>query len=190
MPGWPGPFAPPALPGLCATTGRSAPVLRIGYSTPRSFTCSKRSPSRPDPFPSRGIEATGSQVPHGRPNCARAAFMPDTTWPISRPPPGSSRSNDPTPVLMSSIRLRHFIGRFAFARLRSPYLTRSAAAPFPPAQHHGSLPQHPTVVCRLPLQSGGGGSVPPSPVQHRNQKIHATYVIAVSLRALGARSSA
>ena len=33
-------------------------------------------------------------------------------------------------------------------------------------------------------------TTPPSPVQHRNQKLHVTYVIAVSLRVLGAPSSA
>jgi hypothetical protein len=35
--------------------------------------------------------------------------MPDTTWSVDRYPPGSSRGNDSTPVLMSSLRFRHFI---------------------------------------------------------------------------------
>src|SRR5215210_652116 len=32
---------------------------------------------------------------------ARVAFMPDTTWPIDGHPPGSSRGQPETPVLMS-----------------------------------------------------------------------------------------
>jgi hypothetical protein len=39
---------------------------------------------------------------------AHVAFMPDTAWPISGHPPGSSRDPLDTPVLMSSKIFRHF----------------------------------------------------------------------------------
>ena len=40
---------------------------------------------------------------------ARAAFTPDTTWPVNGLPPGSSRSSTYTPVLMSSPVFRCFL---------------------------------------------------------------------------------
>jgi hypothetical protein len=109
-------------------TGPS-PLLRDGpplcparYSTPRSSRCSEVSLPRSDrgpktaPLAARGRGATGSNVPHKSPDHARATFMPDTTWPVSRHPPGSSRSNNSTPVSMPSIRFRHVIsGSLALA---------------------------------------------------------------------------
>src|SRR5712691_13395399 len=113
-PGWPAPFAPPALPGLTATTGRSAPVPRIG-TRPLTVSAAWGSPfhARPQadaaPLAVRGRGTTGSHVPHRSPDQARATSMPDTTWPISRHPPGSSRTRTPGPVSMPPISFRHVI---------------------------------------------------------------------------------
>jgi len=38
-----------------------------------------------------------------------AAFMPVTIWSVNRFPPDLSRANDYLPVLMTSLRFRHFI---------------------------------------------------------------------------------
>src|SRR5665213_492849 len=57
--------------------------------------------------------------------------MPDTTWPISRHSPGSSRDKETYPVLMSSSAFRHVLsGLLSFAFIGS-YLTRSKARLFP-----------------------------------------------------------
>ena len=73
--------------------------------------------SRPGAVPTgRSIVVAGSRVPHRSLGRARATFMPDTAWAVSRLPPGSSRGNDFSPVSMSSVRFRHFIsGALAFA---------------------------------------------------------------------------
>ncbi len=48
------------------------------------------------------FRVTGSHVPHQSPSQARAAFMPDTAWAVSRYLPGCSRDRNPVSVLMSS----------------------------------------------------------------------------------------
>jgi len=113
-----------------------------------------------------GIGTTGSHVPCLRPDHARAASMPDTTWAVDRYPPGSSRAicAQPGSDVVYPISTRH--RRFAFARLRGPYLTDWQSAfsatlttpAFPPAQL--------AAVCSLLLQGGCGGSAPPSQTQH------------------------
>jgi hypothetical protein len=105
-----------------ATTGRSAPVPRIG-TQPLTASTAWGSPvhNRPQarsPLAGREHAATGSHVPHRSPDQARAASMPDTTWPVSRHPPGSSRSSGSAPVSMSSFPFRHVIsGSLTFAFL-------------------------------------------------------------------------
>ena len=55
---------------------------------------------------------------------ARVASMPDTAWPISGHPPGSSRDLVDTPVSMSPVSVSTRQQRFAHARLPDPHLTR------------------------------------------------------------------
>ena len=60
--------------------------------------------------PSRGRGYVGVRLPTFHAEAAdrtRAASMPDTTWPISGHPPGSSRRHLTAPVLMSTNLLRH-----------------------------------------------------------------------------------
>src|SRR5918996_2596132 len=52
---------------------------------------------------------TGSHVSHNSPGRAHATFMPDTTWPENRHPPGSSQGSRTTPVSMPSSVFRHVI---------------------------------------------------------------------------------
>ena len=61
---------------------------------------------------------------------ARVVYMPDTTWPVSGHPPGSSRSRRNTPVSMSSVSVSTRQQRFTCARLPDPHLT-PLTAPFP-----------------------------------------------------------
>nr|WP_320193116.1 hypothetical protein [uncultured Desulfobacter sp.] len=58
---------------------------------------------------SLGIGVVGSHVPHKSLYHVHAAFMPATTWTVSRSPPGLSQVNDSPLVLMTSLRFRHFI---------------------------------------------------------------------------------
>lgn len=54
--------------------------------------------------------------------------MPVTTWTVNRFPPGLSRANDYLPVLMTSIRFRHFIsGSLVFVSIGT-HLTKSGFA--------------------------------------------------------------
>jgi hypothetical protein len=101
------------------------------------LACDDRPRAQTAPLASRPVGATGSRVPHESPDHARATFTPDTTWPVSRHPPGSSRSNDSTPVSMSSIRFRRLIsGSLSLAFVIH---TRPAqGGPSPQAQHPGS----------------------------------------------------
>jgi hypothetical protein len=65
--------------------------------------------------------------------------MPDTTWPINRHPPGSSRVHMTYPLLMSSRAFRHVIcGSLTFAFIGS-HLPRSQARLFHNAQHERLL---------------------------------------------------
>ncbi len=94
---------------------------------------------RPTPhhWPDRPVGATGSHVPCKSQDHARATSTPDTTWPVNRLPPDSSRDSKAFPVSMSPfLSTRH--QWFACARLRDPHLPRSTARLFPDAHHHGS----------------------------------------------------
>jgi hypothetical protein len=89
-----------------------------------------RRAQRPD-----GIGTTGSHVPCQRPDQARAASMPDTTWAVDRYPPGSSRAicAQPSFDVVLPISTRH--QRFALARLLGPHLTDYAVRLFRNAHH-------------------------------------------------------
>src|ERR1039457_5128022 len=54
---------------------------------------------------------------------ARVVYMPDTAWPVSGLPPGSSRSLQNTPASMSAEWVSTRQQRFACARLPGPHLT-------------------------------------------------------------------
>ena len=102
---------------------------------------------------------------------ARVASMPDTAWPVSGHPPGSSRDLVDTPVSMSPVSVSTRQQRFAHARLPDPHLTRHARL-FHIA-HHG----------RVAAPAACGGLKPPpagrlrradnpsSPAQHRISKL-------------------
>ena len=102
---------------------------------------------------------------------ARVASMPDTAWPVSGHPPGSSRDQVDTPVSMSPVSVSTRQQRFAHARLPDPHLTRHARL-FHIA-HHG----------RVAAPAACGGLKPPpagrlrradnpsSPAQHRFTKL-------------------
>jgi hypothetical protein len=64
---------------------------------------SRRPRATTTPLAARGRGTTGSHVPHRSPDQARATSMPDTTWPISRHPPGSIPDWAGRPVSMPSI---------------------------------------------------------------------------------------
>src|SRR4051794_34812567 len=97
----------------------ASPLLRAG---PPARTASVLSASRflpldalplaPGPhrrLPGRSIDAHFPTFHVEAADQARAAFTPDTAWPVSGFPPGSSRRYAHTPVLMSSIIFRRFI---------------------------------------------------------------------------------
>ena len=94
------------------------PPARIG-TPPLTVSAAWSSPSRrPLQHEAEPIGARRSQVPHWSLNRARATFVPDTTRPVSRHPPGSSQGNNWTLVSMSSLRFRQFNGgslTFAFS---------------------------------------------------------------------------
>src|SRR5712691_4492469 len=130
-PGWPVPFARPALPGVLTTAEQSATAC------PATVRCSLRiwplgglpfAPGSAIGLPVRSVGVAASHVPRWRLNRARAAYMPDAAWAASRFPPGCSRV--PLPP-----RLRHRYGpfstrpqRFTFVRLPGSHLTPSRAA--------------------------------------------------------------
>ena len=129
----PSPSLDPHYRASSATTRRSAPVPRIGtqpLADQPLGALPSTSDRRPEPrhWPPAGA---GRQVPtfHTEsPDQARAASMPDTTWPVSRHPPGSSRGTVTPPVSMSSEILSTRHQWFAYARLLGPHLTRSRRA--------------------------------------------------------------
>ena len=113
------------VPPLCRTTGtcpsRSLPLETFPEPTGRGSNTTARSARR----------TTGSHVPYRSLTHARAAYMPDTAWPISRLPPGSSQAQRPDLVSMSSDASRHFVcGSLSLAFIGS-HLTRSKARLLP-----------------------------------------------------------
>jgi hypothetical protein len=172
----PGRFIPAHPPSLhphyrgFTATRRSAPLPRIG-TLPLAVSAAWGPPSRrPRQHAAEHITARGSHVPHRRLTRAHATFVPDTTWPINRHPPGSSRGNNWTPVSMSSLRLRHFSQWFTHVRLLGSHLTPSRT-PFPQRSpprliHRRSLRWFATSPCRAVAEGP-----PPSPMQHRIRRL-------------------
>jgi len=77
-----------------------------------STTWATRSRDRPQATPATGQPPRGttdSPVPCRSLSQARATFMPDGTWAVSRYPPGWSRAKIPNPVSPSSQSFRHVI---------------------------------------------------------------------------------
>lgn len=107
------PFAPSAFTGFSATTGNSAPVLRID-------TCTLAEAFRLGS--SLSIGATGSHVPHQSLVRAHAAFMPNATQPVSRLPLGFIPSQPPSSVSTLLVKLTTRHRRFTFVRLPRPHL--------------------------------------------------------------------
>jgi len=115
----PAPSLRPHYKGLTTTTGRSAGRTRIG-TRPLTVAAARGTPSRPHSAGSIGtcllLFRTEAAVR------AHVAYMPDTTWPISGHPPGSSRSSGHAPVSMSSGFLSTRQQRFTCVRLPGPHL--------------------------------------------------------------------
>src|SRR5664279_5331214 len=93
------------------TTSRSAGAHRIGTQR-LTVSAARRAPSRHQ----QPSQATGSRIstrlptfPVAAADQARAAFTPDTTWPVNGFPPDSSREYAQTSVLMSSLIFRCFV---------------------------------------------------------------------------------
>src|SRR5664279_1629277 len=84
-----------------------------GFGTQRlTVSAARRAPSRHQ----RPSQATGGSISTRLPTFpvvaadqARAAFTPDTVWPVNGFPPDLSRGYPPTSVLMSSLVFRCFI---------------------------------------------------------------------------------
>ena len=117
----PTPSLHPQYRGFPATTGRSA-------GAPHNQGSALSRP--PQPAAGRVVARLLTFRP-GAADQAHVASMPDTAWPVSGHPPGSSRSTRPnTPVLMPSVFVTTRLQRFACARLPDPHLT-SHWMPFP-----------------------------------------------------------
>ena len=113
------------------------------------------------------IGATGSHVPCKSPGQARAAYMPDAIWAVSRLPPGLSRSPGPAPVSTPLRKLTTRQQRFAFARLPDPHLTRSSPRLFRSAHHERHLNRRSLRWFEASACRATSEDLPPSPAQHR-----------------------
>src|SRR5664279_5361488 len=173
---------------------RSAPItgasslLRAGpparshrYSTSHSFCCSTHSLSpRPTITDGRSIDTRLPTFCAEAAVQAHAACMPDTAWPVSGSPPGSSRDRIDTPVLMSVHESRHFIsGSLAFVFL-NPHLT-ALTLPFP----RRSLRRSSANAARGGLTPPTAGrrrraTSPPSSAQHRTDRDNSYMVDSLS----------
>ncbi len=115
---------------------------------------------------------TGSHVPHQSPGQARATSMPETTWPISRHPPGSSQASPPDPVSISSKWFRHVISRsltLAFLTHTRRAQRRAVSATLTTTTlDRSSLRWFATSPCRAIAEDHQPNRpAPPSPMQHR-----------------------
>ena len=149
------------------------------------LTTSWSAPSRPGWQPGTFSRRQVPAFPCRSPNHARATYMPDTTWAVSRYPPDSSQRQDQPPVLMPS-ELSTLQRWFTRARLLDPYLTRSrhaVSASLPtPALNRRSMRWFEATPCRA-----GPEGLPPSPAQlHTSSRTRSTS--ASPLRARGTRS--
>src|SRR5580692_11106386 len=164
----------PDGPPLCPTTGIC--LSRFLPLEPFPETTSRRSQTTSW----RSRRTTGSHVPCKSLTRARAAYMPDTIWPINRHPPDLSRGEDHDPVLMSSNAFRQLTcGSLSFAFIE-PHLTHSKARllprRFPPrlftAAARGWFAITP---CRATTEG-----LPPSPAQHRIKE-HTSLLLPLSV---------
>src|SRR6266508_62629 len=111
---------------------RASPLLRDGpppcphrYSAPCGVCRLGISLLPPAQQASDHLGATGSHVPCKSPGQARAAYMPDAVWAVSRLPPDLSRNPALAPVSTPLVFVTTRHQRFAHARLPDPHLTRS-----------------------------------------------------------------
>jgi hypothetical protein len=126
----PTPSLHPHYRSFITTTGRSASGRRIGTQRLRFPPCDALPLARPRPTARTcPIDTRFPTFRAGAADRARAAFTPDTTWPISGHPPGSSRRLLTSPVSMSFLRF----DASSADRLRSPSRSPPDAsrAPFP-----------------------------------------------------------
>ena len=70
----------------------------------------------------------GSHVPNRSLCRVHAASMPATIWTVNRFPPDLSRANDDLPVLMTSLRFRHFYSGSRLFVSIGTHLTKSSFA--------------------------------------------------------------
>jgi hypothetical protein len=90
-----------------------------------------------------------------QPGRAHVASMPDTTWPISGHPPGSSRDRIHTPVLMSAVPISTLHRQ---RRTSSRPLPDASKCAFSQLAHHDRLQlTQQWVVWNRPPQGGSGG---------------------------------
>lgn len=115
------------------------------------------------------VGATGSHVPCKSPGQARAAYMPDAIWAVSRLPPDLSRGPGPAPVSTPLRKLTTRQQRFAFARLPDPHLTRSSPRLFRSAHHERHL-----------TDAACGGLRPPPAERPRRTYLHLLHSTASS----------
>jgi hypothetical protein len=98
--------------------------------------------------------------------------MPETTWPISRHPPGSSQAGPPDPVSISSKWFRHVISRsltLAFLTHTGRAQRRAVSATLTTTTlDRSSLRWFATSPCRAIAEDHQPNRpAPPSPMQHR-----------------------
>jgi hypothetical protein len=126
-------------------------------------------------------------VPCKSPYQARAAFMPGTTWPASRHPPGSSRGNNWTPV-SECHRYAYDVSTVVHSRSPSRLTPDTSRAPFPQRSpprliHRRSLRWFETSPCV------GGPGGPTSITSAAPHPKHSVY-IGTPFSVLGTQSSA
>ena len=113
--------------------------------------------------------ATGSHVPCKSPGQARAAYMPDAIWAVSRLLPDLSRSPGHAPVSTPLRFITTRQQRFASARLPDPHLTRSPSRLFRSAHHERPL-----------TDAACGGLEPPPAGRPRRTYLHLPHSTASS----------
>ena len=129
-PKWPGPLAPPRLPGLPRYYRPVRQQTPRRYSAPHGF---RRLRALPVAAHTPAAGSVGACLPtfYARAaDRARVAYMPGTAWPVAGYPPDSSWSLVRAPVLMPS--QTNFDTSIAI-RLRSPSRSPpdASGAPFP-----------------------------------------------------------
>ena len=167
-------------------------MLRIG-TRPLAVSAARGSPFHDRPRPRtaplavRRRGATGSHVPYRSPDQARATSMPDTAWPTSRPPPGSSRGSGSAPVSMSSSRF----DTSSVVHSRSPSWSTPDAlygAPSPQRSAPRLLTDAPCGGLRPPPARAAAEDhqplrpAPPSPIQHRITRSDLLHRTSLSVR--------